>query len=254
MVLNIRELNLDIITPNKLTPVSEGGHKIVVIGAPKSGKTTLVTRLIYEKSSIIPTGIVFSGTEDSNHHYKNIIPTTFVYNGFDRDVLKRFISRQKIAREYLPNPWSLILLDDCTDDTTIFNDKLMVGMYKNGRHYAMLYILSLQYSMDVKPVIRTNISGVFIFREPNIKNRKRLWENYAGIIPDFQLFCDIMDSVCNNYTALYIDNTAQTNNWQDCVFWYRAKPVPNDFKFGCDEMWSFHNARYNPNYKEDYDL
>ena len=47
-------------------------------------------------------------------------------------------------------------------------------MFKRGRHWKMWYILSLQYSMDVKPVIRTNVDGVFILRELILKNRKSL--------------------------------------------------------------------------------
>ena len=62
----------------------------------------------------------------------------------------------------------------------------------------MWYILSLQYCMDIKPVIRTNIDGTFILREPNLKNRRNLWENYAGIIPDFSLFCNILDQITDD--------------------------------------------------------
>ena len=65
--------------------------------------------------------------------------------------------------------------------------------------------------MDVKPVIRTNVDGTFILREPSVKNRKSLWENYAGIIPDFSTFCTIMDQITDDYTALYIHNTTQSN-------------------------------------------
>ena len=42
--------------------------------------------------------------------------------------------------------------------------------------------------MDIKPVIRTNIDGTFILREPNLKNRRNLWvkgKNWkAGNPPD----------------------------------------------------------------------
>ena len=102
--------------------------------------------------------------------------------------------------------------------------------------------------MDIKPVIRTNIDGTFILRETNLKNRKSLWENYAGVIPDFSMFCDIMDQLTDDYTALYIHNTTQSNNIEDCVFYYKARPIPRDFKFGSTEFWDFHNARFNPDY------
>jgi len=126
------------------------------------------------------------------------------------------------------------------------------GMYKRGRHWKMLYILSLQYAMDVKPVIRTNVDGVFILREPILKNRKSLWENYASIVPDFSLFCDIMDQLTGDYTALYIHNAGKSNDWQECVFWYKAQITPKDFKFGCEDYWAFHEQRYNKEYVDTF--
>ena len=213
-----------------------------------TGKTTLIASLLYAKKHMIPVGMAMSGTEDSNHFYRSIFPSTFVFNNYEEPQVENFIRRQKIAKEHLENPWAVIILDDCTDDPAIFRKPLQNGMYKRGRHWKMWYILSLQYGMDVRPVIRTNIDGVFILREPNMRNRRVMYENYASIIPDFKLFCDILDQITNDFTALYIHNTTKTNNWQDCVFWYKASPVPDDFKFGSDDYWDFHYARYNPEY------
>ena len=64
------------------------------------------------------------------------------------------------------------------------------------------------------------------------KNRKSLWENYAGIIPDFQMFCDIMDQITDDYTALYVHNATNSNKLEDCIFWYKARPVPPDLSSG----------------------
>jgi len=213
-----------------------------------TGKSTLIGSLLYAKKHIFPAGIAFSGTEDSNHFYRSVMPSTFVFNSYDEIQLEKFIKRQKLAKDHLDNPWAVVILDDCTDDPALFRKPLQNGMYKRGRHWKMWYILSLQYGMDVRPVIRTNIDGVFILREPNMRNRRIMYENYASIIPDFKLFCDIMDQITNDYTALYIHNAKQTNNWQDCVFWYKAKPVPKDFKFGSEDYWNFHYQRYNPEY------
>lgn len=250
----IKELDLELIAPSTKTmnKSTQGGSKTVIIGKPGTGKTTLIASLLYAKKHIFPVGIAMSGTEDSNHYYRQILPGTFVFNEYNEDKIKDFIKRQKVAKTHCQNPWGVLLLDDCTDDPKIFNKPLQHGLYKRGRHWKMWYILSLQYAMDVKPVIRVNVDGCFILREPSVKIRKVIWENYAGIIPDFGMFCDIMDTVTDDYTALYIHNATTSNNIEDCIFYYKATPVPDSFRFGCETFWDFHKQRYNEEYKEPF--
>ena len=233
----------------------DGDHRFFLASLDvvrNTGKTTLIASILYAKKHIIPVGMVVSGTEDSNGFFRKIMPSCFVYNEYSEEQVASFVKRQKIAKQHLKNPWALMLLDDATDDPRIFNRPLQHGMYKRGRHFKMLYIVSLQYATDIKPVIRTNVDGIFILREPILRNRKSLWENYASIIPDFTLFCEILDSL-DDYTALYIHNAGQSNVWQDCVFYYRAKKVPEDFQFGCRDYWDFHKARYDTNYVDPFD-
>lgn len=251
-VINIKELDVEMIQPStqQAFDPKQGGSKTVVIGKANTGKSTLITSLLYAKKHIFPVGIAFSGSEDSNHHFRQLMPSTFVYNEYNADRIESFVKRQKIAKEHLENPWAVLLIDDCTDDPKIFNSKLQHSLYKLGRHYKCWYILSLQYAIDVKPAIRVNVDNCFILRETSIKIRKTIWENYASIIPDFTTFCAIMDEMTSDYTALYIHNQTQSNNWQDCVFWYKATPAPKSFRFGCKDYWKFHEDRYDPEYKD----
>jgi hypothetical protein len=253
-VIKIKELDLNLIYPFENTNRSktQGGHKIVIIGKPGTGKTTLITSILYSKKHVIPTGMAVSGSEDSNGFYKKLFPSIFVCNEYNEDEIRNFVKRQKIATRYLENPWAVLLLDDCTDDPKIFNTPLQHGLFKRGRHFAMLYILSLQYALDVKPVIRTNIDGTFILREPTLKIRKCIWENYASIIPDFALFCEILDSM-PEFTALYIHNVSRSNNWMDSVFYYKADLPPSNFKFGCKEYWDHHATRFNQEYVDSFE-
>ena len=250
-IIKIKELDPEIIPPltsRMNDPTYHGGCKLVVVGKPGVGKSTLIKALLYSKKHMFPVGMVMSGSEDSNHAYEEFIPGTFIFNEYDEDKIRNFIKRQKLAIQHIANPWGVMILDDCTDDPRVFNKPLQQALYKKGRHWKLLYILSLQYAMDVKPSIRTNVDGVFIFREPLLKNRRSLYENYASIIPDFTIFCEMMDQLTDDYCCMYIHNATSTNEWTDCVFWWKAPFVPKDWKFGCPELWEFHHARYNKNY------
>jgi hypothetical protein len=247
----IKELDLDTIRPSVNTPkeIEKGGSKIFVIGKPGTGKTTLIASIMYHKRDVIPIAMIQSGSEDSNHFYKSFIPNTFIYNEYNEEKLANYIQRQKIARQHIENPWGLCLLDDCTDDPRLFNKPIMQGsVFKKGRHLNTLFIISLQYALDVRPVIRVNIDGTFILRESSLKIRKTIWENYASIIPDFSVFCSIMDQITDDYTALYIHNATTSNNISDCVFYYKATPITKEFKFGHPDFWAFHYDRYNEEY------
>lgn len=247
---NIKELDLDIIDPNitNMNDPDQGGPKIVVIGKPKSGKSYLIRDILYSKKHIYPVGLVMNGNEDSNHFYSSIFPDTFIYEELNTPVLLNLKRRQRLAKKLLPNPWACLVLDDVMDQPGIFRTKLFQDIFKNGRHWKMMLLMAMQYSMDIPPALRVCIDGTFIFRESNSKFRKTIHENYAGVIPDFTIFCDIMDQITNDYTALYIHNNAPSNDWRDCVFWYKAKATPDNFKFGSVDYWTFHKERFDENY------
>jgi hypothetical protein len=77
---------------------------------------------------------------------------------------------------------------------------------------------------------------VFILREPYIANRKRIYENYAGMFPTFEAFCQVLDQTTENYDCMVINNNSKSNKLQDQVFWYHAESRPN-FKLGSKEFW-----------------
>ncbi len=217
-----------------------------------TGKSTIIADILASKSHIVPVAQIFSGTEDSNHFFSEKFPGVCVFNKLDLEAIESFITRQKIAKQYLPNPWAFQIIDDCTDDPKILKRPIFQSYYKLGRHWKMIHILSLQYCLDIQPNIRTNIDYTFILCEKSKRFRKSLWENYASCIDNFDDFCDIMDSVTGDYTALVINNKIQSNKFEDCVFWYKAKKdrLPPNWKFGHPSAWAFHHTRYDPNYTD----
>lgn len=223
--------------------------KIVVIGKPATGKSTLIKDIVKAHRHRFPVAKIFSGTEENNHFYAQTFHELYVYSEYSEEEMENFAKRQKLAMRNNPsNPKGLLIVDDCSDDPKFFHRPLFQKFFKNGRQWEMMFILALQYGMDIRPVIRTNIDYVFIFREPNEKNRKSLYENYAGIIGTYNDFCDVMDQLTEDFTALVIDNRKQSNNLSDCVFYYKARLHKDNFKFGCTEYRQWAEQRYNPSY------
>ena len=60
--LRIKELDIIAPNPKTMNEISQGGSKTVIIGKPGTGKTTLITSLIYEKRHIFPVSLIMSGT------------------------------------------------------------------------------------------------------------------------------------------------------------------------------------------------
>ena len=106
LTFKIKELNIDLIAPStkQFENPEKGGSKIVVIGKPGTGKTTLITSVLYEKKHIFPIGMCMSGTEDSNGYYRKVFPSTFVFNKLNEDKIESFINSQK-------NDFSYIFID-----------------------------------------------------------------------------------------------------------------------------------------------
>lgn len=241
--VHIKQLDLEKILPNSSSvKTNAGGSTITIIGKRGSGKSVLIKALLNAKKHLIPVGVAISGSEDTNGFYSRMFPRLFVYDKFRTSIIDALHKRQKIAKEYLPNSWAVLVMDDCMDDVKLFNEPTMIGLFKNSRHWNLLSIFANQYVFDFKPVIRTNIDGVFIFRDANMANRQKIYANFASIIPSFKLFCQMMDEITCDYTCIYIDNRTPSNDWQDCVYYYKAPFIP-DFAFGCDESWIFSDER-----------
>ncbi len=82
-------------------------------------------------------------------------------------------------------------------------------------------ILSLQHATDIPPAIRTNVDGVFIFRETMKIILKIFILNYAGVIPKFEIFKAYMTQVTGDYTAyiLIIPHKIMANGMKHVYYW-----------------------------------
>ena len=242
MTLELRKFDMSKI---KFNANENAGPVVVLIGRRDTGKSFLVRDLLFHQQDI-PIGTVISGTEAGNGFYSEHIPKLFIHEEYNSAIIENILKRQKavlknMKKERLMNstrntndPRTFCILDDCLYDATWTKDKLMRALFMNGRHWKIMLCITMQYPLGIPPNLRTNIDYVFILREPYIANRKRIWENYAGMFPTFESFCQVMDQCTENYECLVIDNNAKSNQLRDQIFWYKAESHP-PFKLGSKE-------------------
>ena len=243
-------------------PNESKGPVIVLIGRRDTGKSFLVKDVLYHQQDI-PIGTVISGTEEGNGFYGKLVPKLFIHNEYNTAIIENILKRQRqvlkqIKREMEQfrrstiDPRTFVILDDCLFDNTWSRDKMMRLLFMNGRHWKVMLIITMQYPLGIPPTLRTNIDYVFILREPYIANRKRIYENYAGMFPTLESFSQVMDQCTENYECLVINNNAKSNKLQEQVFWYKAD-AHNDFKLGSKEFWELSKHLNDDDDEEQYD-
>ena len=227
-------------------PDENKGPVVVLIGRRDTGKSFLVRDLLYHHQDI-PIGTVISGTEAGNGFFAEHVPKLFIHDEYNSAIIENILKRQKTVLKQIRkemeaykrtniDPRAFVILDDCLYDNKWTKDKLMRLLFMNGRHWKIMLIITMQYPLGIPPNLRTNIDYVFILREPYIANRKRIWENYAGMFPTFESFCQVMDQCTENFECLVINNNSKSNKLQDQIFWYKAQNQ-GGFKLGSKEFW-----------------
>lgn len=223
---------------------------VIFLGKRNTGKSFCVKDLLYYKQDI-PVGVVISATESVNRFYSNIVPSLFIHDNYQEEIVQRFNNRQmkvveKRNQEFEKNGSSnidtrgFLIFDDCLYDNKWTTSTEVRSVFMNGRHRNTLFLLTSQFPLGIPPILRTNIDYVFIMRENIYSNRKRIYEAYAGMFPTFDIFCKVLDSCTENYECLVIHNNSKSNNLEDQVFWYKADDH-GDFRMGANVFWDFHN-------------
>jgi hypothetical protein len=238
------------------------GPVIVLIGKRDTGKSFLVRDLLYYQQDI-PIGTVISGTEEGNGFYGKMVPRLFIHNEYNTAIIENILKRQRTVLKQIKkemetykrttiDPRAFVILDDCLYDNTWSRDKMMRLLFMNGRHWKIMLVITMQYPLGIPPTLRTNIDYVFILRENYIANRRRIYDNYAGMFPTFESFCQVMDQCTENYECLVINNNVKSNKLQDQVFWYKAENH-NDFRLGSKEFWELSKNYNSDDEEEKYD-
>lgn len=246
---------------------------IVLIGRRETGKSFLTNDLLYYHQDI-PVGTVISGTEGANSNYSKMMPSIFIHSTYKPETIRNFVLRQKKVlnsikkemhengcsqmetKEYVQSgkssidPRGFLILDDCLYDKSWVNNVDVRLLFMNGRHYFSMFVITMQYALGIPPNLRTNIDYVFILRENYISNRRKIYEQYAGMFPTFEVFCQVMDQCTENYECLVIHNNSKSNKLEDQVFWYKAEKH-EPFTIGHPSFWKYHVENFDGDNEDD---
>jgi hypothetical protein len=247
MNFQIKKFNIDMIR-ERCEIDSRKSPMIVVIGKKDTGKSFLVKDILFNTQACFPVGTVISGTEVANEFFQHMVPSKLIHDKYKPDIVMNTIKRQlavKTKRNHDKggaggnsniDPRAFLILDDCLYDATWIREESTRYVFMNGRHIDLMTIITMQYPLGITPNLRTNVDFIFILRETMINNRKRIYDNYAGMFPTFEMFCQFMDQCTENYECLVICNGVQSNRLEDQVFWYKASEHP-PFKLCDDSLW-----------------
>ena len=253
-------------------------RSVIAIGGSGTGKTALTTALLYHNRDI-PAGLVMSGSEAGDPYFRKFVPDIFVYNEFNANKIEDLIALQKRKKKSLEGvdaniEWctkhgrvddarrlhqkrerevtamrKFVIIDDCMYNAAISRTETLRKLFFNGRHWHIFVILTVQYCMGLDIALRGNAGYVFVCREPIISYRKKIYESFLGILPNFKSFELVMNALTQNYEVLALDRTQISTQVEDCLFWYKAEPS-YEFKIGSPRMWAYHHRHIDQNYDE----
>lgn len=221
---------------------------IVFIGKRGTGKSVLVVDYLYHHRQF-PIVSVVSPTDNFNLTYRPHVPSIFIHEEYTGELIEQILKRQKDICQSCKSdpayagvdPKTCVILDDClADGNDWVKDKNIKWIFMNGRHAKVTFILTMQYCMGIPPSLRTNVDYIFICKEPKITNQKRLYEQYAGMFPCFEMFRSVLTKCTKDFGCLVIDNSSNSDKIEDQVFWYRVgldKPDLETFKLCYPVFW-----------------
>lgn len=226
---NIRKFRIDEARPDRV---------FLIIGKRGSGKSILLRDLLYNYRDKIDFALAMTQTVPTRNMLRKHIPRAYVHlGGYSEDYGERFLEVCKhISTDKKENPRHMaLILDDCmgSDSGRFLKGKTITDLCLNGRHYHSCLLVTTQYALMVPPAVRANCDYVFVLAETSVIVRKKIYQQFFGVIGSFAEFEQYFRVATQNHSALVLDATRGSNKISDCVFWYKASMnLPEDFTVG----------------------
>jgi hypothetical protein len=227
---------------------------IMLVAKRRSGKSW-VCRDILRHFNDIPVGMIIAKSEKKADEpfYSEFFPDSFIFYEYNEKILKNLFYRQeqmiekskeKKEKGIIIDPRAIFLMDDCLSDKgTWAKDPLIYELMFNGRHYKILFMLTMQSPLGISPELRSNFDYFFLLATDIENHMKKLYENYAGMFRNVGEFRTVFKQLTVDHQSMVIANTSADRPFQEKVYWYKASNNKIDM-VGCKQFKNYHIQNY----------
>jgi len=163
---------------------------VFIIGGNKSGRTTLIHRILT--------------------HHSDITRGTYL-NEYSDDAL-RILYKQQDSLRYSIERRAYLILDNCMEDNTWPQNRLIRNAFSFNRSMGLLFMQStdIAKARAIPPVLKAELDWICLLNEPDMTKRRHLFDRFIDGLCSFEQFCVWMDSYTVNYGSLIIDSIANS--------------------------------------------
>lgn len=230
---------------------------ICMIAKRGSGKSW-VCRAIIKHFNHLPGGVIIAPTDKMNSFYGKFFPDIYIHYKYDSRIVENILSRQEMmiekCKKYLKegkkvDPRAFLIMDDCLSSKGAWvNEQPIMEIFFNGRHFHLMYILTMQFPLGIKPELRGNFDYIFLLAEDFISNQKRIYDHYAGMFPSFETFRQVFTQLTDDFGCMVIVNRGPRKNLMEKLFYFKAENEGIE-KIGCKQFTDFHDRNYDQYWK-----
>jgi hypothetical protein len=233
-------------------------HASICMIAKRGSGKSWVCRDILQHFSDIPGGVIIAPTDEMNCFYGNFFPSTYIHYKYNSEIIERMLYRQAkiIEKERQKKKFgkkidsrAILVMDDCLSSKgSWMKDEPIMKMFFDGRHYKVMYILTMQFPLGISPELRGNFDYIFLLAEDFYSNQKRIYEHYAGMFPNLETFRQVFTQITQDYGSLVIVNRGARASFLEKVFWFKAGPA-NESLMGSSQFRKYHKYNFDENWK-----
>ena len=196
----------------------------MLVGPSGSGKTVLLTNTILDMykgcfsrvciwSPSIEVDNTWKPVKDyTRDHIKPSDREKYYFDSYDPAELEQVINTQKKVIDYQKEQKHKDLhrihtvIDDFADDINFTRkSKLSHQLYIRGRHYMISTITSTQVYKQISPIVRKNMTHLFIYKLRNYGDLEATVEELSAIHDKKTLLQTYHEAVSEEYSFLYVN-------------------------------------------------